>query len=560
MARSDRSTAAKGAIDLLEESVGLLRESGPPTLLAYGIGAAPFVLGLMYFWGDMSRSAQAERHAPEAAIGMALLYLWMKYWQAVYAQRLMAQVSGDEQAAWSVSRACRMVLQQTILQPSSLFLLPLSALLIVPFGWVSAFYHNLSVYGGGQHETIHRVCAKSSENASRWNMQCILIVGLLWLFGFFVFLNVTVILIVAPHLLKSFLGIESGFTRSALSFLNTTFLSVVVGLTYMCVNPISKAAFVLRCHYGDAIRTGQDLRVELLGLQRNGARGAAWLLVGVLSGAALAPAQGSSPSRPQSIPPTASQNVPPDRLDRSLDEVLSRREYSWRMPREQVARENANDDGFLSRFFSGVHETIGRWMEAVERRIRRLLKWIEGLMPKGRPVGSGDGAASYSWILSSQALLFLLLALVLCLLALLVLRLAGKSRASRTAETQSGVGVPPDLNDEQLRADQQSTDEWLHMATELMRQGEWRLALRALHLATLSALAREELITLATCKSNHDYERELTRRCGGRVQLTGAFSRTISLFERVWYGKHPADASLLAEFSRHFEEIRSCAR
>ena len=47
----------QSAIRIIEEAVHLLR-SAPGSLLAgYYIGSAPFVLGLMYFWADMSRSA-----------------------------------------------------------------------------------------------------------------------------------------------------------------------------------------------------------------------------------------------------------------------------------------------------------------------------------------------------------------------------------------------------------------------------------------------------------------------------------------------------------------------
>ena len=49
----------QSAIRIIEEAVQLLR-AGPGRLLAgYYLGSVPFVLGLMYFWADMSRSASA---------------------------------------------------------------------------------------------------------------------------------------------------------------------------------------------------------------------------------------------------------------------------------------------------------------------------------------------------------------------------------------------------------------------------------------------------------------------------------------------------------------------
>ena len=58
-------------------------------------------------------------------------------------------------------------------------------------------------------------------------------------------------------------GIESVFTQSPLSVWNTTFLSGVLGLTYLCVDPLVKAVYVLRCFYGESLKSGEDLKAEL---------------------------------------------------------------------------------------------------------------------------------------------------------------------------------------------------------------------------------------------------------------------------------------------------------
>ncbi len=68
----------------------------------------------------------------------------------------------------------------------------------------------------------------------------------------------------APYLVKTFFGIESFFTRSGPSaLLNTTFFAVSLAVSYLCINPISKAVYVLRCFYGDSIRSGIDLKADL---------------------------------------------------------------------------------------------------------------------------------------------------------------------------------------------------------------------------------------------------------------------------------------------------------
>ncbi len=94
--KNHRSTErGKGAIEILEEAVHLLRMAPASLLAVYYVGSLPFVLGLLYFWADMSRSAFAARHCVEASLALAFLYLWMKSWQAVFASRLKARLAGD---------------------------------------------------------------------------------------------------------------------------------------------------------------------------------------------------------------------------------------------------------------------------------------------------------------------------------------------------------------------------------------------------------------------------------------------------------------------------------
>jgi hypothetical protein len=58
-------------------------------------------------------------------------------------------------------------------------------------------------------------------------------------------------------------GMESDFSQSPLSMLNTTFFATMFGLTYLCLDPLIKACYVLRCFYGTSLRSGEDLKAEL---------------------------------------------------------------------------------------------------------------------------------------------------------------------------------------------------------------------------------------------------------------------------------------------------------
>src|SRR5438093_9140038 len=84
----------RDALDLIEEAIHALRTAPGGALAAYYFGSLPFVLGLLYFWADMSRSPFARQHVVEAALGVSLLFLWMKCWQVIFARLLRAHLGG----------------------------------------------------------------------------------------------------------------------------------------------------------------------------------------------------------------------------------------------------------------------------------------------------------------------------------------------------------------------------------------------------------------------------------------------------------------------------------
>src|SRR5262249_2605622 len=124
----------KGAIDLMEEAVQLLRVAPARTLITYFIGTLPFILGLLYFLADMSKSPFAGSHLGQSAFGLTLLFIWMKVWQSVFVTHLKSQITGSNPPAFSLNRIWKIVSVQTLYQPFGLFILPLS-IFFCAFGW-----------------------------------------------------------------------------------------------------------------------------------------------------------------------------------------------------------------------------------------------------------------------------------------------------------------------------------------------------------------------------------------------------------------------------------------
>ncbi len=543
MSRRPRQREGANAIDLVDEAVHLLRTAPASLLATYFLGSAPFVLGFLYFWAEMSRGAYAYRHCAAAALGVALLYLWMKFWQAVFAQQLLALRAGQAPPRWDWQRILRVVMTQTVIQPTMFLLLPLASLVMLPFGWVYAFYHNLSVLSDGTETNIRGAVSRSWQQTGTWAQQNHLVLTLLLLFGTFVFVNIYAAVLFLPTLVKMLFGIESVFTRSFEAYLNTTVFAAVCGLTYLCVNPVIKAVYVLRCFYGESRRTGADLRAELKALPL------AVLLLGFfLAGNLSAAPVTSTPAA------TPAPGIESAQLDRAMDRVLTQSEYTWRMPREKPPLE---ERGVIGQFFDTTLRMLRNWKNAIQDWIDRVSDWFRKLFRSNRSPDHDD--TTTDWTARLHFFVFILVAIAAVILGILLWRIWRNRRRTPLVVASAGVAAPPDLRDESVLADQLPTEGWLEQAAALMAQGDLRLALRALFLANLSHLATRELIAIARFKSNRDYQRELHRRAHTLPVLITAFGDNVTAFERAWYGMHEVTPAALDEFTANLKRIREVA-
>lgn len=90
---------------------------------------------------------------------------------------------------------------------------------------------------------------------------------------------------------------------------------------------------------------------------------------------------------------------------------------------------------------------------------------------------------------------------------------------------------PPTINEENLM--QLNLDEELSKARE---NQQWRLFIRILYLQVLKQLDQQEVISLKTGKTNHDYAYEI-----GEAKILHPFNSLSRIFEYTWYGGFDAD-------------------
>jgi len=586
-------TAGRSAIDIIEEAVSVLK-THPSTLVAYYAGSLPFVLLLLYFWTDMSRGANAWQHCAQGAWALALCFVWMKTWQAVYVRRLLARIRHEGPHPWTMRRIIRVAAFQTAIQPWGIVLLPVAFVVLLPFPQAFAFFQNAGLVGSGDEPTMGGVLKKSWAQASLWpgqntlslwlaspflvtlaaailfalvpiltssnidasTLPFLLAAGLAMIplcpLGMVVALNAGISLFLIPWLLRTLLGIETVFSVGGFAAVNDTSLAIICSLVYLCLDPVLKAVYTLRCFYGESLSTGEDLLVELRDLKRGSLRLAIFLLIFLtcLSAArALAEERSIEPS-------VGRQVVSAQKLDHAIDRVMSNPQYTWRMPR---TRPPAAQPGALHAFLAPVVKALRSAWRYVEKGLFRLLVWVVDFMNRILPAGPQEEGHDNRWTSVSRILIIAPLAAIMAVAAFLGWRAWRGRKVSALPPPETNTTLP-DITKAEVDAGALPEEGWLAMAREMAEKGEPRLALRALFLATLAYLAREDLISLAAHKSDREYERELRLRSHVRPLVPSVFAENRAIFERAWYGLHEVTPSIMEEFSGNMERIRDNGR
>ena len=548
-----RSAQRKSALRLLEEAVSVLKFAPFELLVSYCIGSVPFILGLFYFWTDMSRNAFANERLVIAALGMAALFAWMKIWHALFVHRIWHYLQHSSHGKWTVKTVFSMAAAQTLIHATGFFILPAPLLAMLPFGWCYAFYQNSHVFSGPGSPDLKSTIVQAWQQAKLWPRQNHLLMAIVSVLAVVMFINLAIGIISVPYLFKRFLGIETLFTMSGIHVLNTTFLITAWGCTHLCIDPIIKTAYVLRCHYGMSMKNGSDIKAELNRLMQK-TLPAAVVLLCVFAGPIAAFSASPSPTDP---PASASSSISPDALDRSIRQVLEQRKFSWRMPREAQNQESEEAVGPLTSIVTWIVDTLQQILETIFDWIDSIIEWLEQLLPEPE-MSQQPPRDSSRW--SIRTLLVLLFLVIAVALVMFVVYVWHRRKAAVPKPVDDVSPVDADLGDEAIKANDLPMEQWLSLAKEKLEKGELRLAIRAVYLAILAGLADEGFITIEAYKSNREYERELRRRSHERKVLLKAFSKSVHLFERVWYGMHAVTRTEVIQYLSLQKGMRDSVR
>ncbi len=557
-----KPTSATG---LLDAAVALLRVGGTSALLAYLVGTLPFLLGLLYFWGDMSRSRFAHSELLAASLAMAVGLVWMKSWQAVFVGRLQRVLVGDSGQPRSLVQIVRMVVTQGLGHAFGLYLLILSVLLVFPLVWVYPFLQNVTVACDGRiglAEGLRRSWRQAGDDIGMNFRLLTLVSGLLLPL---LIANVILAMLLIPILLSWLLGLDTSLSRAWQSVLtdqmallrwmgNTTFLAAVGAVCYLMLDPVLKAAYTIRAFHGQARASGRDLLAQLRWLRDQGRSVAAGIVVlaAVLVAASPVRAQSQAAGGVAPVVSATETPPPPQRLDEAIDKTVRQRKYSWRIPRPEGEAGEPETPGFL--------QDMANWLD---ERMKALREWLEGeedpqeeIYEPTEPEIGGEGPNLQG------PLKFATFALVGLAIAagvyFLVRYLRDRTPREDKAEAEE-LAADIDVADESIVASQLPEDGWMRMARELIDKGDYRLALRAMYLACLAYLGDREFLMIAKFKSNRDYQRELLRRGHSYPEVVDAFSESVGDFENAWYGMHEVTRETLERTMQNHRRIHEHA-
>ncbi len=493
------------AIEILEQAVSLLRNAPARALVAYLAGAVPFALAVLFFLNDMTRSAFAFDHLAAWSFALAVLYVWKNVWQAIFAADLYETLSpGSRRPA----NPLRLIAIQAALQPVGL-IAPL------PFPWTTAFFRNAALFAALGYDEPVRFARKQAVLWTRqnWGVLAIVSLGAVLLFA-----NVMIVIMLVPQLGRSFLGIEGDLVRLGIRIFNFTTASAAAALTWLAIDPLLDAVYVLRCYYGESIATGEDL---LAALKRA-------VAIIVLLFCAV---------------PAMRAQVDVQQLDHSIDNVIHSREFAWRTPRAEGREPQGRWAGWI-RAVQNAYEAASDWVGTLFRRLFER---------EQKPGVEGPGSAI------SQRTLELLIGAAVALVIGAALFFTLRRRTPTVTAKSVTIAAPVNIADESVTADQLPEASWLALAEELLAKGDARLALRALYLAGLNYLSGRGLVSIKRWKSGLDYLRELERRARATPDVGREFARINGIFEYGWYGVHPVDRAMVESFASGLNTMRSHA-
>lgn len=532
-----KEPAFPSAVRLIEDALALAKRMDATAWAIYLCGTVPFFSFLLFALTDLVQNPFAFDHLVIFGFVLAVLFYWLHICQSVFCASLYATLTATTPQMrdyWSASFRTQMVIAAT-----KLLVWPAALLLLVPHSIVTSFFqHSLLASGAGRNGNWRTTVDTARSDATYRPLVALWLIVIVFLLRIILWVNLLALLFVLPQLWKIFTGLEGNITRAPQVLFNPTSIAALSILAYIGLDPIVKAAFVLRRFTRVSEKSGDDLRLRLVAVRKSLAAG---LLATLLFAAPIrAKAQQQQPT-----------SVTPDQMKQAIHSVFRDPANVWNLPVMQ--QKNRKKDAFTA-FVDSVTDAVDKIWDATLTWISNALDWLRHVFSNGdrsskekaKPVSTRDATL----VLACFA------ALLLAAMGFASFQQRKQPKVQLTTAVDTVAGKI-DLEDEDADPLDQPVNEWRTLALQSRAKGDFRLALRALYLGTLASLAEHKLVSPARGKTNAEYARELQRR--GKRFGTHFFSLFVSntqIFERIWYGDHPADDQIVETFDQNVTALQ----
>ncbi|NJK91952.1 MAG: hypothetical protein HC904_09055 [Blastochloris sp.] len=304
-----------GSLELMETAFTLIRSAPARSWSLYASGTAPFLFLLLFFCTDMAYNTFASRHVAPLALLLVLAFALMKTSHAFFARDLLSQLSLQSSPSISLRAFLIEFRCQLSVQAFFFLALPLSLIIVLPFGWLLAFmeHYSLADKSSRPHTTLLGHCLKLAQEQPRENhliiwltspvLFCLSMTASLFSFyltlrinpalqadpeltffimSFFlsaaclilspvcamVACNLTLLIITLPSLLASLFGQDTLFNLSSHHIASPTFLLGLTVLVYLIVKPLNMAVYVLRHFLSSSRLTVMILKLPSAAISR----------------------------------------------------------------------------------------------------------------------------------------------------------------------------------------------------------------------------------------------------------------------------------------------------
>ncbi len=246
------------------------------------------------------------------------------------------------------------------------------------------------------------------------------------------------------------------------------------------------------------------------------------------------------------------QSVAPEQLSQALDRVLHGREYAWRFPRTSLVPDIRHDN-WIVRTLRDMARWVSNGLEQIRQFIGKIMRKLDSLFTRRHSPGNNWNTAVL------EDMVYVLIAIGIALVVFLAIRIWIQNYRERPAVAEAVTAAPVDLEQEDILPDVMPGQEWLNLSEELFQQGKYRLALRALFLASLASLHEQGLLHLERFKSNREYCVELQRHRHALEELVVLFEENVREFDACWYGRRAVMPESVRRFGERVRRICSHA-